>query len=105
MKRHIPGIVGALGAACVLAGLVMAASPAAKAQSARGVLPVEGRAAGFDGASTWLNSAPLDAAKLRGKVVLVDFWTYSCINCIRTVPYVRAWSNKYRDLGLTVVGV
>jgi thiol-disulfide isomerase/thioredoxin len=69
------------------------------------LLPVEGRAAGFDGATTWLNSAPLGAATLRGKVVLVDFWTYSCINCIRTVPYVRAWSDKYRDLGLAVVGV
>ena len=97
MKRHIAGIAGAVAAAGVLASLAVAAGPAA--------LPVEGRAAGFDGATTWLNAAPLNAAALRGKVVLVDFWTYSCINCIRTVPWVRAWSDKYRDLGLTVVGV
>lgn len=60
---------------------------------------------GFDGAVTWLNSAPLTPQSLRGKVVLVDFWTYSCINCIRTLPYVRAWADKYREQGLTVVGV
>lgn len=59
----------------------------------------------FNGATTWLNSAPLDAAALRGKVVLVDFWTYSCINCLRTLPYVRAWADKYRDRGFVVVGV
>jgi len=59
----------------------------------------------FTGATTWLNSAPLDSAALRGKVVLVDFWTYSCINCLRTLPYVRAWADKYRDRGFIVVGV
>jgi thiol-disulfide isomerase/thioredoxin len=59
----------------------------------------------FTGATTWLNSAPLDAAALLGKVVLVDFWTYSCINCLRTLPYVRAWAGKYRDRGFVVVGV
>jgi thiol-disulfide isomerase/thioredoxin len=53
----------------------------------------------------WLNSPPLTAEQLRGKVVLVDFWTYSCINCIRTIPYVRAWAEKYRDQGLVVIGV
>jgi len=59
----------------------------------------------FAGATTWLNSPPLDAAALRGKVVLVDFWTYSCINCLRTLPYVRAWADQYRDRGFVVVGV
>lgn len=68
-------------------------------------LPIEGRAPGLDGAIEWLNSQPLTAADLRGKVVLVDFWTYSCINCIRTVPYVRAWAEKYKDQGLVVIGV
>lgn len=68
-------------------------------------LPVEGVAPGLDGAVEWLNSKPLAAADLRGKVVLVDFWTYSCINCIRTVPYVRAWAEKYKDQGLVVIGV
>jgi len=68
-------------------------------------LPVEGAAPSLNGAVTWLNSPPLDAASLRGKVVLVDFWTYSCINCIRTSPYVRAWAEKYKDQGLVVIGV
>ncbi len=68
-------------------------------------LPVEGPAPSLDGAVTWLNSQPLTTAGLRGKVVIVDFWTYSCINCIRTIPYVRAWAEKYKDQGLVVIGV
>ena len=56
-------------------------------------------------ATAWLNSQPLTAASLRGKVVLVDFWTYTCINWLRTLPYVRAWAEKYKDLGLAVIGV
>ncbi len=68
-------------------------------------LPIEGSAPLLDGAVTWLNSQPLTPAELRGKVVLVDFWTYSCINCIRTIPYVRAWAEKYKDQGLVVIGV
>ena len=53
----------------------------------------------------WLNSPPLTASALRGKVVLIDFWTYTCINWLRTLPYVRAWAEKYRDQGLVVIGV
>jgi len=68
-------------------------------------LPVEGRIPGFDGATGWLNSAPLSPASLRGKVVLVDFWTYTCINWLRTLGYVRAWAEKYEDQGVVVVGV
>jgi cytochrome c biogenesis protein CcdA/thiol-disulfide isomerase/thioredoxin len=71
----------------------------------RSSLPVEGKLPSLDGAVTWLNSAPHNAEALRGKVVLVDFWTYSCINCIRTIPYVRAWAEKYKDSGLVVIGV
>ncbi len=71
----------------------------------RADLPIEGRAPSLDGAVEWLNSPPLTAEQLRGKVVLVDFWTYSCINCIRTVPFVRAWAEKYKDQGLIVIGV
>jgi thiol-disulfide isomerase/thioredoxin len=56
-------------------------------------------------AKAWLNSEPLTAGRLRGKVVLIDFWTYTCINWIRTLPYVRAWAEKYREHGLVVVGV
>ena len=66
---------------------------------------VEGHLPGFDGATGWLNSEPLTAEGLRGKVVLVDFWTYTCINWLRTLGYVRAWHQKYEDQGLVVVGV
>lgn len=68
-------------------------------------LPVEGAMPPIDGAVQWLNSAPLTAERLKGKVVLVDFWTYSCINCLRSIPYVRAWAEKYKDDGLVVIGV
>jgi len=70
-----------------------------------GKLPVEGPLPSLDGAVLWLNSPPLTREQLRGKVVLVDFWTYSCINCIRSVPYVRAWAERYKDKGLVVIGV
>jgi cytochrome c biogenesis protein CcdA/thiol-disulfide isomerase/thioredoxin len=70
-----------------------------------GKLPVEGPLPSIDGAVLWLNSPPLTREQLRGKVVLVDFWTYSCINCIRSVPYVRAWAERYKDKGLVVIGV
>jgi thiol-disulfide isomerase/thioredoxin len=59
----------------------------------------------LDSATAWLNSPPLTAAGLRGKVVLIDFWTYSCINWMRSLPYVRAWAEKYKDHGLVVIGV
>lgn len=68
-------------------------------------LPDEGRLPGFDGATGWLGSDPLTPAGLRGRVVLVQFWTYTCINWLRTLPYVRAWHARYREHGLTVVGV
>jgi thiol-disulfide isomerase/thioredoxin len=68
-------------------------------------LAVEGHLPGFGGATGWLNSPPLTAEGLRGKVVLVDFWTYTCINWLRTLGYVRAWAEKYQDHGLVVVGV
>ncbi|WP_412066093.1 cytochrome c biogenesis protein DipZ [Rhizobium sp. SYY.PMSO] len=68
-------------------------------------LPVEGPVPPLDGAVQWLNSPPLTAAGLKGKVVLVDFWTYSCINCLRAIPYVEAWAQKYKDQGLVVIGV
>ena len=68
-------------------------------------LPDEGLAPSLDGATQWLQSPPLTNQSLRGKVVLIDFWTYSCINCLRTLPYIKAWAEKYRDQGLVVVGV
>jgi len=68
-------------------------------------LPVEGSLPDLSGAVTWLNSTPLTAAELKGKVVVIDFWTYSCINCLRSLPYVNAWAKKYHDQGLVVIGV
>jgi thiol-disulfide isomerase/thioredoxin len=77
--------------------LLMAATPL--------TLPVEGVLPDLAGATTWLNSPPLSAQALRGKVVLIDFWTFGCINCQRALPYVRAWAEKYKDQGLVVIGV
>src|SRR5438093_12215236 len=68
-------------------------------------LPVEGELPSLGSATEWLNSPPLTAAGLRGKVVLIDFWTYTCINWLRSLPYVRAWAEKYKDQGLVVIGV
>ncbi|QCQ98938.1 cytochrome c biogenesis protein DipZ [Brevundimonas sp. SGAir0440] len=68
-------------------------------------LSVEGVMPPLTGATTWINTPPLTTEQLRGKVVVVDFWTYSCINCIRSIPYVRAWAEKYKDQGLVVIGV
>jgi thiol-disulfide isomerase/thioredoxin len=67
--------------------------------------PIHNPLGSLDQASAWLNSEPLAAAALRGRVVLVDFWTYSCVNWLRTLPYVRAWAERYADRGLVVVGV
>ncbi|MDE1179783.1 cytochrome c biogenesis protein DipZ [Paraburkholderia sp.] len=89
----------------------MSASGGAMMRTAQAVggapaaLPVEGTLPPLSGAVQWLNSPPLTAQALRGKVVLVDFWTYSCINCLRSLPYVNAWAQKYKDDGLVVIGV
>lgn len=88
--------------------LINAVRPPPKAEPvlpAGAALPVEGHMPSLAGATQWINSAPLSRDSLRGKVVLVDFWTYSCINCIRSLPYVRGWADKYKDHGLVVIGV
>ena len=69
------------------------------------VLPVEGTLPSLDGLGPWFNGQPLSREHLRGKVVLIDFWTYSCINCLRTLPYLKAWDAKYRNDGLVIIGV
>jgi cytochrome c biogenesis protein CcdA/thiol-disulfide isomerase/thioredoxin len=87
---------------------MMSANPAMKSErpaASSETLPVEGMMPSLAGANEWLNSPPLTAEALKGKVVLVDFWTYSCINCLRAIPYVRAWAEKYKDKGLVVIGV
>lgn len=97
-----PSLAPADGAAMMATGAAMRMSgPSSTTQA----LPDEGIAPPLDGATQWLNSKPLGEQDLRGKVVLVDFWTYSCINCLRTLPYVKAWAEKYRDQGLIVIGV
>ncbi len=88
--------------------LIDAARPAPVAPPVRtpgDPLPVEGTFPSLAGATGWLNSTPLSVESLRGKVVLVDFWTYSCINCLRALPYVRGWHGKYIDHGLLIIGV
>ena len=71
----------------------------------RGELPVEGHFPSLRGATDWLNSAQLDPKDLRGKVVVVNFWTYTCINWLRTLPYVRSWAETYERHGLITIGV
>jgi thiol-disulfide isomerase/thioredoxin len=84
-----------IGAAGLICGVVAIASGAGD----------EGRMPDFDGAVAWLNAAPMSSKSLRGKVVLVNFWTYSCINSLRELPYMKAWAAKYKDAGLVVIGV
>src|ERR687896_762040 len=69
------------------------------------LLSHEGNIPPLDGATEWLNSKPLTPEDLRGSAVLVDFWTFTCVNWVRTAPYLRAWDERYRDHGLVVVGV
>lgn len=101
----------ALFAATVAGGTAaiatFAASPVANAASTPTAMRVDNNATApeFTGIDKWLNSEPLTLQQLRGKVVLVDFWTYTCINCIHVLPYVKTWNQKYKDQGLVVVGV
>ncbi|HWU93352.1 MAG TPA: cytochrome c biogenesis protein CcdA, partial [Sphingomicrobium sp.] len=86
-------------------GKDMAESAATTDRNGRLVLPVEGQMPPLDGLGPWINSPPLTAQQLRGKVVLIDFWTYSCINCLRTLPYLKAWNERYAKDGLVIIGV
>ena len=104
------GAMSANAGGAMTGGAMMAAGGASAQgamMSAHGgsSLPAEGDMPPLTGAAAWLNTQPLTVGSLRGKVVLVDFWTYSCINCLRTLPYVRAWAEKYKDHGLVVIGV
>ncbi|MNQ45184.1 Thiol-disulfide oxidoreductase YkuV [compost metagenome] len=111
LASQSPGGSGAMMAQLPTAsdqpGARMMAAGGAMKRTATGAttLPIEGPLPSLDGAVQWLNSPPLSTQALKGKVVLVDFWTYSCINCLRTLPYVKAWAEKYRDQGLVVIGV
>ena len=93
-------------AVMMIAAAQLGIAGCAKAQSTGAArLPVEGDLTSLGGATTWLNSQPLTARSLRGSVVLVNFWTFSCINSIRVLPYLRAWAAKYKSQGLVVIGV
>lgn len=83
----------------ILGAMVLASASALAAAQGEVLAPP------LSGATEWINSPPLTLQSLRGSVVLVDFWTYSCINCLRTLPYLRAWADKYRQAGLVVIGV
>jgi cytochrome c biogenesis protein CcdA/thiol-disulfide isomerase/thioredoxin len=96
--------LAATGSGSLTAGADVAPA-VAEAAAEMPSLPVLGKMPEFSNISAWLNSQPLTSASLRGRVVLVDFWTYSCINCIRTLPYVTRWYDKYRDQGFVVIGV
>jgi thiol-disulfide isomerase/thioredoxin len=89
----------------VLMKKLLASAMLATAVSTHAAAVSAQEAPAFTGIDTWLNSPALNMQQLRGKVVLVDFWTYTCINCIRTLPYVKKWHEKYKDKGLVVVGV
>src|SRR3954464_8123279 len=98
--------IGAAGtAAAALGAARLGVVGCAIQQMACAALRNEGTLPPLTGATEWLNSPPLTPAGLRGKVVLVDFWTFTCINWLRTLPHVRAWSAKYKDQGLVVIGV
>ena len=102
LTSHFPVAAMLIGAIGLAVGL--AAGPRNPTTAMTG-LPIEGEMPSLAGATTWLNSPPLRPESLRGKVVLIDIWTYTCINWLRTLPYVRGWATKYKGHGLVVIGV
>jgi thiol-disulfide isomerase/thioredoxin len=106
MRTLLASTLAAAGIAAVcFIGNGANAVGSAVGSTAGSAIPNQTTAPEFAGIERWLNSQPLTMEGLRGKVVLVDFWTYSCINCINTLPYIKQWHEKYKDLGLVVVGV
>jgi thiol-disulfide isomerase/thioredoxin len=97
--------IGAAAAALGATGLGVIGFTAQQMPAAAAGLPHEGALPSLSGATEWLNSPPVTPDRLRGKVALIDFWTYTCVNWLRTLPYVRAWAEKYRNQGLLVLGV
>ncbi len=107
LKRFRPGPDERTGAPAMSTadGLVVVAAADTVPASPAASLPVEGNLPALTGITQWLNSPALTPESLRGRVVLVDFWTYSCINCLHALPHVREWAQKYKDQGLVVIGV
>jgi thiol-disulfide isomerase/thioredoxin len=104
INRERRGFLGAAARTFAAARLGAVSCLTRQLARAEDQLPDEGKAPAFGGVTEWLSSQPLMTADLRGKVVLVQFWTYTCINWLRTLPYVRAWAEKYKDQGLMVIG-
>jgi thiol-disulfide isomerase/thioredoxin len=102
-RLKIATVTAALAGVALLAGVVYAGGETG--QSNASSLQTGAPAPDFTGITSWINSPPLDMKQLRGKVVLVDFWTFDCINCAHTIPYVKDWYARYHDKGLVVVGV
>jgi thiol-disulfide isomerase/thioredoxin len=109
VKKNAYVVVFSIIAIVVIAAAVATLlSPSAPSQGGGGnasSLPNLGKAPDFAGIAAWINSPPMTISQLRGRVVLVDFWTYSCINCIRTIPYLNSWYSEYGNDGLVIVGV
>jgi thiol-disulfide isomerase/thioredoxin len=105
MNTHQLWLVAVLSAICLCNSTSAEDKRMPQPTSFAARLPVEGKLASLGRSNAWLNSQPLSSADLRGKVVLIDFWTYTCINWRRTLPYLRAWSEKYQNQGLVVIGV
>src|SRR3954451_2251066 len=106
MKTDRRGFIAMLAAGLVAPiGTLAEVKGVQRPGSLQARVPVDSDFPSLVGASGWLNSQPLTAAELRGKVVLIDFWTYTCINWRRSLPYVRAGADKYKDYGLLVIGV
>jgi len=106
MPRRVPPHAARL----LLLTLLLAVTTALACTTANALVGISGgkvgnRAPEFQGIANWINSDPLTMEELRGKVVLIDFWTYTCVNCIRTMPYLKDWHEKYADKGLVIVGV
>jgi thiol-disulfide isomerase/thioredoxin len=105
-KRQTVGRQLSVGMTAHLLGVLMLAiGTRTEAVASSLPLPVEGKMPALDRGTEWLNSKPLTPADLRGKVVLINFWTYTCINWLRSYPYVRAWAERYKEQGLVVIGV
>jgi thiol-disulfide isomerase/thioredoxin len=106
-RLRIATVTASAAAAALLAALAFAGVSSQETQDSQesAALSLGTPAPDFRGIDHWLNSAPLSLAQLRGKVVLVDFWTFDCINCAHTLPHVQGWYDKYRDKGLVVIGV
>ncbi len=107
-KRKVPIELVVFGAIIIFiaaASVIFSSVQVPASNAGKASLPNQGKAPELAGISGWINSEPLKISELKGRVVLVDFWTYSCINCIRTLPYLNDWQSKYAGKGLVIIGV